>query len=154
MERLRLWIPEPDGAGSELSLKLLTPDRMVPLLTLNTARGRIHWRAWAKMTRAWRDQARLEAEASAVRLELEAGERVAIDVLPIQPGGILADPGAHMPTVKACVDGLRDAGWIPDDSGRYVSAITMLPPVKSSESRPAGLVMDLTAVPAIVPSLF
>lgn len=140
MERIRLWIPEPDGAQ---------------LLTMNTARGRIHWRQWAKLTGAWREQAKLEAEASSVALELEPGERVAIDCLPIQgPGGVLADPGAHMPTLKACVDGLRDAGWLPDDSGRYVSGITMLPPVRASDSRPAGLVLDLTTLPAIVPSLF
>lgn len=140
MERVRLWIPEPDGAY---------------LLTMNTARGRIHWRTWAKLTGAWREQARLEAEASAIELALDAGERVAIDCLPIQgPGGQLADPGGHMPTLKACVDGLRDAGWLPDDSGRYVSSVTMLPPVRASEVRPAGLVLDLTPVPAVVPSLF
>ncbi len=114
----------------------------------------LYWRTWAKLTSAWREQAKLEAQASGVRLELANGERVAIDVLPIQPGGVLADPGAHMPTVKACIDGLRDAGWILDDSGRYVSAITMLAPVKASDARPAGLVLDLTPVPAVVAPLF
>jgi hypothetical protein len=140
VERVRLWIPEPEGAA---------------LLTMNTARGRIHWRTWARLTGDWREQAKVEAEAAGVVPELAAGERVAIDCLPVQgPGGVLADPGAHMPTLKACVDGLRDAGWLPDDSGAYVSAVTMLPPVRASQDRPAGLVLDLTPVPAIAASLF
>jgi hypothetical protein len=115
----------------------------------------LYWRTWAKLTSAWREQAQLEAESSSVRLWLANGDRAAIDALPIQgPGAPLADPGAHMPTLKACVDGLRDAGWLPDDSGAYVSAITMLPPVRASDDRPAGMVLDLTPVPAIAPQLF
>lgn len=151
MERIRLWIPEPDDAG---------------LLTMNTARGRIHWRTWARLTSAWREQAKLEAEGSSVRLRLGGGERVQIDALPIQgPGGVLADPLGHAPTLKACIDGLRDALWIPDDSGVYVSAITMLPPVRARGIQaelgdPAvapvgpGMMLDLTTMPAIVPALF
>lgn len=135
MHRIRLWIPAP-----------------VELLTLNTARGRIHWRKWAAMTKAWREAAKVEAEV--LPFELVDGERVLIEALPVQLGGILADPGAHMPTLKACVDGLRDAGWLRDDSGRYVAAITMLPPVKASPGQGAGMVLDLTPVPAVAAQLF
>jgi hypothetical protein len=141
LQRIRLWIPEPDGAY---------------LLTLNTARGRIHWRVWAKLTGAWREQAKLEAEECELGpLELSAGRRVHIEALPVQgPGGTLADPGGHMPTLKACVDGLRDALWLPDDSGTYVSAITMLPPVRAAAGQAGGIVVDLTTMPAVVPALF
>ena len=59
-----------------------------------------------------------------------------------------------MPTLKACVDGLRDAGWLTDDSGRYVSAVTMFPPLRASDIRPAGMVLDLTTIPAVVAELF
>jgi hypothetical protein len=139
LTRIRLWIPCPLDA---------------PLLTLNTARGRIHWRKWAALTKAWREQAKLEAQGAGVALELEQGQRVQIEGLPVQAGGVLADPGAHMPTLKACVDGLRDAGWLEDDAGSYVSAVTMYPPIKASDSRPAGMVLDLTVVPAVVPLVF
>jgi hypothetical protein len=127
-------VPVPDGA---------------PLLTLNTARGRIHWRKWALLTAAWREQSRLEAEASGRPADLGEG-RVTIEALPVQAGGILADPGAHMPTLKAIVDGLRDAGWLPDDSGRYVEAVTMFPPVKGTP----GMVVDLIAAPVVGPEHF
>jgi hypothetical protein len=148
VERIRLWIPAP-----------------ADLLTLNTARGRIHWRQWAALTKAWRDQAKLEAEASGVEFKLEAGARVHIEGLPVQGGGgPLADPGGHMPTLKACVDGLRDAGWIPDDSGRFVAAVTMFPPIRATShkdaawgtvhAREAGMAVDLTTIPADVPQLF
>ncbi len=140
LQRIRLWIPEPDDAY---------------LLTLNTARGRIHWRTWAKLTAAWREQAKVEAEAAPVSLELAGGRRVHIEALPVQgAGGTLADPGGHMPTLKACVDGLRDAHWLPDDSGVYVSAVTMFPPVRADKGTGGGLVIDLTTMPAAIPALF
>lgn len=143
LQRIRLWIPEPIAPVP------------APLLTLNTARGRIHWRTWAKWTKAWRSQTELEAEAAGVVLELQAGNRVVVEGLPVQgPGGQLADPGGHMPTLKACVDGLRDAGWLEDDDGRVVAAVTMFPPVRAAPGQPAGMVLDLTTVPAITPALF
>ncbi|MGA9527142.1 MAG: hypothetical protein WBS24_03390 [Terriglobales bacterium] len=140
LQRIRLWIPEPADAY---------------LLTLNTARGRIHWRVWAKLTAAWREQAKVEAEASVAQLELAGGRRVHIEALPVQgPGGTLADPGGHMPTLKACVDGLRDAAWLPDDSGAYVAAVTMFPPVRAAKDSGGGMVVDLTTMPATIPALF
>lgn len=38
------------------------------------------------------------------------------------------DVGACFPAVKAAVDGLRDAGVVPDDDPRYVRLLAMLPP--------------------------
>lgn len=137
LQRIRLWIPAP-----------------VDLLTMNTARGRIHWRKWADLTKAWREQTACEAENANLRLELAGGQRVHIEGLPVQGGGgPLADPGGHMPTLKACVDGLRDAGWLEDDNGRFVAAVTMFPPVRAGE-RGAGMAIDLTTIPADVPQLF
>jgi hypothetical protein len=140
LQRIRLWVPLPQDGE---------------LLTINTARGRIHWRKWAALTKAWRDQTACEARAADVRLELAPGQRVVIEGLPVQgKGGTLADPGGHMPTLKACVDGLRDAGWLHDDSGTYVAAITMFPPIRATDLRAPGMAIDLTTVPAVVAQLF
>lgn len=140
LQRIRLWIPEPLDAY---------------LLTLNTARGRIHWRKWAQLTASWREQAKLEAEALEIRPDLTGGRRVHIEALPVQgAGGVLADPGGHMPTLKACVDGLRDAEWLPDDSATYVSAVTMFPPVRAAKGVAGGMVVDLTSTPPATAQLF
>jgi crossover junction endodeoxyribonuclease RusA len=46
---------------------------------------------------------------------------------PSQKRGRLQDTAACNPSVKAAIDGLVDAGVIPDDSGTYVREITFLP---------------------------
>lgn len=42
------------------------------------------------------------------------------------------DPGAAFPAYKAALDGVRDAGVLPDDDGRYVRSVTFYPPVKKT----------------------
>ena len=42
------------------------------------------------------------------------------------------DPGAAFPAYKAALDGLVDAGVLPDDDGRYVHSVTFYPPVKKT----------------------
>lgn len=46
---------------------------------------------------------------------------------PFQARGRLADTAACNPSVKAAIDGLVDAGIVPDDTGEYVRKITFLP---------------------------
>jgi len=131
--RLRLWVAAP-------------PD--TPLLTLNTARGRIHWQEWRRLTALWR-----EAGAEAARWELEAVEgvtlpldhRVFVEALPVQPRRPLADPGAHTPTVKAIIDGLGDAGWLKGDDPVHVQGICCWAPVHRKGR--CGVVIYLTNLP-------
>ena len=46
---------------------------------------------------------------------------------PFQKRGKLQDTAACNPSVKAAIDGLVDAGVVPDDTGDYVRMITFLP---------------------------
>jgi hypothetical protein len=122
--RQSLFIPCPEGFS---------------LLTLNTARGRIHWREWAKMTATWRAQG---AEVAGV-VFTPVPSPVVIVGRPRQARGPLADAGAHMPTLKAIVDGLVDAGWLVEDGPEHVAGAVMMAPVKG---KPAGMGIEL--VPA------
>ena len=115
-------------------------DAPAQLLTMNAAKS-THYRKWAALTLAWREA----TEARALLLGIpEATSRVGIEARPYQAGGTLADPGAHMPCVKACIDGLRDAGVLKDDTGQYIAWVMLHAPIKGPG---AGLVLELVDVP-------
>lgn len=46
---------------------------------------------------------------------------------PFQKRGRLQDTAACNPSVKAAIDGIVDAGVLPDDTGEFVRQITFLP---------------------------
>jgi len=52
---------------------------------------------------------------------------ITVTVEPHQKGGRPQDVGACNPSVKAAIDGLVDAGVLPDDSSMFVRSITYLP---------------------------
>jgi len=52
---------------------------------------------------------------------------ISVVAQPAQKRGRLQDTAACNPSVKAAIDGLVDAGIIPDDSGEFVRDITFLP---------------------------
>jgi hypothetical protein len=62
---------------------------------------------------------------------------------PVQPTASLADAGAHVPTLKAIVDGLVDAGWLEGDGPEHVAAVVMVAPIKG---RPTGMGVELVPV--------
>lgn len=76
----------------------------------------------ARVDREWRDAFAMLARAQRIpRLEL-----VAVDAWPIWPNRrSLPDPGNAYPVVKAALDGIVDAGVIPDDTGAHVDRITL-----------------------------
>lgn len=89
------------------------------LMTANAQR-RAHFHVQAEIVRQWRWATRVLAMDG----QVPAFATVEVDAYPLQgPGAKLADAGAHAPVVKACVDGLVDAGVIADDSPTYVYAI-------------------------------
>ena len=53
---------------------------------------------------------------------------------PHQKFGRLQDIGACNPAVKAAIDGLVDAGVLPDDSSEYMQRLTFLPPQRDKDS--------------------
>jgi hypothetical protein len=56
------------------------------------------------------------------------------NVEPHQKGGRSQDVGACNPAVKAAIDGLVDAGILPDDSPEFVRSLVFLPPLKDKNS--------------------
>ena len=89
--------------------------------------------------------ARWAGKIEAMRAKIPRLGRVSIKAQPMQARGTLADPGAHLPAVKAIVDGLRDAKVIDDDTDEFVTNIDMLPAVRTT-ARAAGVVLYLTPI--------
>ena len=87
--------------------------------TLNSER-RSHWSKRASLTKATRERFFwLAKEANIPKLDI-----VKIDVVPlVESRRQVADVAAHYPSAKAAIDGLVDAGIIPDDNDRHISRI-------------------------------
>lgn len=88
---------------------------------------RQHWAKSGETTAEYRLNARLEwVTALAGRVMRPP---VAVQARVFQSGGKPQDVAACAPAVKAAIDGLVDAGGLPDDSPQYVAKVTFLPPV-------------------------
>jgi crossover junction endodeoxyribonuclease RusA len=59
---------------------------------------------------------------------------ISVIAQPAQKRGRLQDTAACNPSVKAAIDGLVDAGVIPDDTGNYVREITFLPCLRGDDA--------------------
>lgn len=94
--------------------------------TLNAERSgtrHAHWGETRRMTAEWREAfAWLARSQKRVRLE-----RVEIEAWIVMRGR-LADAGNHLPAVKAAIDGLVDAGVIPDDGPANVARLILNAP--------------------------
>lgn len=78
---------------------------------------RHHWRTRADLVKRWRTKAQIKAVEA--RLEPARG-RVRISFT-IRRGRVLdPDNARSSASLKACVDGLRDAGVIPNDTLKHV----------------------------------
>ena len=86
-------------------------------LELVNANDRMHW---AKKARIVRDL-RTAGWACAVNAKVPRLDRVRVTVVYQPPTASRArDAGNWAPTGKALIDGLRDAGVLPDDNSRHV----------------------------------
>lgn len=92
----------------------------------------------AALTKEWRGAFYWLAKVQ----QIPALGTVTIMVEPLQARGPLQDTAACNPAVKAAIDGLVDAGVIPDDSGQFVRGITFLPARKLKDA----LVLTITEV--------
>lgn len=80
-----------------------------------TANGRYHWADKAKRTKALRSKTALLARSlTPITGIVHAAAFVAY------PRGGRVDVANSYPSIKACIDGLVDAGVIVDDSNRYL----------------------------------
>jgi len=76
---------------------------------------RAHWWRAAKI-KEWRDKFKELAEEAGI----PPCDKIAVEVYTTFKTRRLQDPGNNMPAVKAAIDGLVDAGVIPDDVPQYV----------------------------------
>jgi crossover junction endodeoxyribonuclease RusA len=97
-------------------------------LTVNTERKGNRW-GRAEHVKEWR-----EAFAWLARKERMPRMRwINVTVQPFQSRGRLQDVAACLPSAKAAIDGIVDAGVLPDDSGEYVRMVTFLPCVRGED---------------------
>lgn len=97
--------------------------------TTNAERAGNRWER-AKLTKEWR-----EGFAWLAKFEKVPEMRwISVTVQPYQKGGRLQDVGACNPAVKAAIDGLVDAGVLPDDSPEFVKSLIFLPPKKEKNA--------------------
>ena len=92
----------------------------MPMLSAN---DHSHWRERARLV----SQIRTTAGWCARRQRIPRLERVTVTALWWPPNQSRhRDPDNLAPTVKACIDGLRDAGVLPGDDRRHVVAVTLM----------------------------
>lgn len=85
-----------------------------------TANDRLHWSQKAKRTKWVREATRLAARAAGTY------QTANIDAYIAYPRNNRADPANVAATVlKAAIDGLVDAGILPDDDSEHLPAITI-----------------------------
>ena len=97
--------------------------------TTNAERAGNRWER-AKLTKEWRLGFQLLAKSE----RIPPMAWITVTVEPHQKGGRLQDVGACNPAVKAAIDGLVDAGVLPDDSPQFVKSLVFLPPKKDKNS--------------------
>lgn len=95
-------------------------------MTANTYRN-LHHRVRADHNREVRGMWKILAMAAKV----PPLGRATIDVHPLVKGGQLPDVAACAPDVKAAIDGLVDAGVLPDDTPEYLPSVTFHAPQKA-----------------------
>jgi len=97
-------------------------------LTTNAERAGNRW-ARAAHNREWR-----EAFTWIVKKEkVPKMKWINVTAQPFQKMGRLQDTAACNPSVKAAIDGLVDAGIIPDDSGEFVRMIIFMPVIRGDD---------------------
>lgn len=97
--------------------------------TTNAERKGNHWQR-ATRTKEWRQAFAWLAHAQ----RIPAMTQVEITAEPWQQKGVLADTAACHPAVKAAIDGIVDAGVIPDDNPNHLLSITFLPTRKGRDA--------------------
>lgn len=91
----------------------------VPREWFFSANDRLHWAQRAQRTRWIRQAAKLAARGTRQHRQAHVTAYVAY------PRANRADPGNAYPTLKAAIDGLVDAGVLPDDDSEHLPAVTI-----------------------------
>ena len=116
------------------SVEIVIP---APAMFINS-NDRRHRMAEAKLTKAWR-----QAAYVACRNIGPLNWPVQITVEVWKPRANRYDPGNLYPTAKACLDGIVDAGLLPDDSYKQVHG----PDMRHGGKGEASLVLKIREIP-------
>jgi len=104
------------------------------------AERRMHWAARAELVASWRAHAAAEAR----RQRIPRLDRVAVEIEPtVRSRRHLPDVAACYPAAKAMIDGLVDAGVLPDDDPRHVVGQLFLAPLVADRESLAITVLAL-----------
>ncbi len=113
----------------------------VPAAAWQTSNQRLHWAVKARRTATVRMLARHAARG------LPVVEHCRVTAAIGYPTASRADPSNAAPTVKACLDGITDAGGWADDDSEHVIAVTY---TRGPETRRRGMyrvVIQIEEVP-------
>lgn len=102
---------------------LLIPVHPADILGANQRRG--HWGARHGRTRVLRELAAVLAHQAYRQNLLERHECADIVVTVHPPDRRRRDAHNTLPSIKACIDGLVDAGILPDDSDKHLRSLTI-----------------------------
>lgn len=97
--------------------------------TTNGERAGNRWQR-AELVKTWRSAFHILAKSE----QIPEMEWISVTVEPHQKGGRLQDVGACNPAVKAAIDGIVDAGVLPDDSPQYMKSLIFLTPQNDRNS--------------------
>ncbi len=97
--------------------------------TTNGERAGNRWQR-AELVKTWRSAFNILAKSE----QIPEMEWISVTVEPHQKGGRLQDVGACNPAVKAAIDGIVDAGVLPDDSPKYMKSLIFLAPQNDRNS--------------------
>jgi crossover junction endodeoxyribonuclease RusA len=97
--------------------------------TTNGERAGNRWQR-AELVKTWRSAFHILAKSE----QMPEMEWISVTVEPHQKGGRLQDVGACNPAVKAAIDGIVDAGVLPDDSPQYMKSLIFLTPQNDRNS--------------------
>ena len=86
--------------------------------TTNAERKGNRWER-AELVKVWRSAFQILAKSE----RIPPMTWMSVTVEPHQKGGRLQDVGACHPSVKAAIDGIVDAGVLPDDSSQYLRSL-------------------------------
>ena len=101
----------------------MTYELTFPVATVKdliSANDRGHWSKSHRKTKKWRQTAQIVASSARNRGQLPLLERAQITVWFTYPTAHRRDVANLHPTVKALVDGIVDAGILPDDNDKHV----------------------------------
>jgi crossover junction endodeoxyribonuclease RusA len=112
--------------------------------SLNAERS-AHWTKRSAHAQEWREKFWVEGAQNRHRF---TAVNITAEIVQKRP---LTDCGNGMPTIKAAIDGLIDAGVLPDDSPEYVKSITMMAPRLPAPGESQALILTIKEAECAMP---